>query len=96
MNRLSILLIASLLLFITGCKHGPSRLARTMDSWVGDPVESLVASWGAPDSSMQLGDGRSVLTWKQEYWRGQYRHECRKSFTIGTDGRVERWSYNDC
>jgi hypothetical protein len=67
-----------------------------MSSWVGKPMGGMLVMWGAPDNTIKLDDGTSVLTWKKEwYWNG-YRHECRKSFTVGPDGNIKTWSYNDC
>jgi len=79
--------------FSTGCHKG---MAKSMDSWVGSTVGQLVEKWGAPDTSIKLDDGSSMLTWKNVWHRNNYRHECRQSFKIGPDGRVTTWSYQDC
>jgi len=67
-----------------------------MKSWVGKPESDLLSTWGSPDSSRRLDDGRVVHTWTT-MWNDQYKvHTCRKTFTIATDGTVERWSFSDC
>jgi hypothetical protein len=81
------------LLLNTGCVS----LSDVMSSWVGKSESELLSRWGAPDSSAQTGDGKRVLTWKN-IWSNGYGnlYTCRKSFTIGSDGKVERWSYASC
>jgi hypothetical protein len=91
-----LLLSLALTLFGVGCTHGPSKLEVAMSSWVGKPAAEMLAVWGAPDTSLKLDDGTSVLTWKKIWFWNQYRHECRKSFTVGADGNVKKWVYNDC
>lgn len=90
------LTIAFVLLMLAACKHGPSKLEKAMDSWVGEPAGKLLASWGAPDTSVKLNDGSTVMTWKRIWFRNDVRHECRRSFTIGPDERVKSWTYQDC
>ena len=93
---LKIFVVSFLLLFGTACKHGPSRLEVAMSSWVDKPVGEMLASWGAPDATIKLDDGTSVLTWKRVWSRKESRHECRKSFPVGADGNIKKWSYTDC
>lgn len=83
-------------LAVAGCKHGPSKLEKAMDSWVGEPANELLGSWGAPDTSVKLNDGSTAMTWKNIWFKNGYRHECRRSFTIGPDERVKSWTYQDC
>jgi hypothetical protein len=91
-----ILAISFLLVSITSCKHGPSKLEVAMSSWVGKPVGEMLSVWGAPDTNIKLDDGTSVLTWKRVWYWNEYRHECRKSFTVGPDSIIKKWVYNDC
>lgn len=87
-----VLLVMALLL-----NAGCVSLSEVMQSWVGKSESELLSRWGAPDTSAQAGDGKRVLTWKN-IWNDGYGnlYTCRKSFTIGTDGKVERWSYAGC
>lgn len=81
-----------LILFSTGCVS----TADVMKSWTGQSETELLSRWGAPDSSIQTGDGKRILTWKT-LWNSQNNiYTCRKSFTVGADGKVERWSYSGC
>jgi len=91
-----VVVVSFLAVSIPSCKHGPSKLEVAMSSWVGKPVGEMLAVWGAPDANIKLDDGTSVLTWKRIWYRNDYRHECRKSFTVGADNIIKNWSYNDC
>jgi hypothetical protein len=96
---LKIFIASFLSLSGAACKHGPSgpsKLEVEMSSWVGKPMGGMLAAWGAPDTTIKLDDGTSVLTWKRVWYRNEYRHECRKSFTVGADSNIKKWSYNDC
>lgn len=87
-----ILLVATLFL-VSGCVS----LSETMRSWVGKSESELLSRWGAPDSSARTDDGKKVLTWKTLWTDSSGNLEtCRQSFTIGTDGKVERWAYSGC
>lgn len=67
-----------------------------MESWVGYSSEDLISTWGAPDSVMELDNGKKVLTWIT-YWNyQQYVYTCRRTFTTDSYGVVEKWSYNGC
>ena len=37
-----------------------------LQSWIGQPVDSLVASWGPPQSSFQLNNGGQVLEFSDQ------------------------------
>lgn len=99
MSRSLLAMAAIFALALTACHHGPSRMDRAMDSWVGKPIGDVIMRFGAPSASMKLPDGRTVYTWKNMWSGGQYGqyiHECRITFTTGTDDRVANWSYRDC
>ena len=49
-----ILSLVFLLTLNTGCI---ATMNSRMGSWVGEPVDKIVSSWGAPDSAMLLQDG---------------------------------------
>lgn len=80
-----------ILALMSGCTTTQS----VMESWVGARESELLSSWGAPYSSINTQDGKRVLTW-QNYW-GQYNQNvCRQTFTVGSNGRIEHWSYSGC
>ncbi len=81
-----------LLFLTTGCVS----TADVMKSWVGESESKLVSRWGAPDASVQTGDGKRVVTWKTLWNSSGNLYTCRRSFTIGAEGKVERWSYSGC
>ena|SRR5438093_13350754 len=81
--------LAVVLLLVVGC------VGRRMDAWVGHPEYELLANWGAPDNRLERRDGSRVLRWSRDWLDGDT-HTCRKSFTIGQDGRVSAWTVSDC
>jgi hypothetical protein len=85
-------LVVLLCLISTGCVS----TSELMQSWVGTDESELLSRWGAPDSSAQTNDGRKILTWKILWNDGANIYTCRKSFTIGKDAKVEKWSYAGC
>ncbi len=92
MKKIIILLLIALLMAALGCH----RLAKTMDSWMGANVDQLIASWGAPDSRMDLRDGGQVLTWISIRSNAYGVWQCRKSFTADRNGTLIKWSYSGC
>lgn len=93
MKRVIVLVSVTLLgLATTACVSTDDR----MRSWVGKDESELLSQWGAPDSALQANDGKRILTWKTLSGEGGNLYTCRQSFTIGTDGKVERWSYAGC
>jgi hypothetical protein len=87
---------SALLLACTLSFSGCVSTSEIMQSWVGRSESDLVSRWGAPDSSTQTDDGKKVLTWKTLWNDDNNIYTCRKSFTIGVAGKVERWAYNGC
>jgi hypothetical protein len=92
MQKLSFVTIG--LLLIVGC----GSLRDDMTSWIGRPSDELISAWGAPTASVNLEDGRRVMTWvhpwKDDRWRlSQY---CRRSFTLSANGIVEDWVVENC
>jgi len=67
-----------------------------MESWVGKPESELLSSWGLPDSSRKLDDGRVIHTWKTSWGKRNTLRTCRQTFTISTNGKVEQWAYKGC
>jgi hypothetical protein len=82
------------LLLMVGCRS----LRDDMTSWIGRSGDELVSAWGTPTASVNLDDGRRVITWthhwKDEKWR--LSHYCRKSFTLSAKGIVEDWVVENC
>ena len=67
-----------------------------MGGWVGQPISEAIVTWGSPDSTTQLDDGRTVYTWITLWNADTTVHTCRKSFTAGATGIIERYSFSDC
>jgi hypothetical protein len=81
-------IIPVLLLLLSSC----ATTADAMRSWLGSSKNDLVESWGVPDRTEKLDNGKQVLTWDGRNGYGQI--ICIKSFTIGSSGKVERYSTN--
>ena len=67
-----------------------------MDAWIGKTESELLSSWGSPDSSRKMDDGRVIHTWKSVWGKRNSVRTCRQTFTISTNGKVERASYKGC
>ncbi len=89
------MLLQTLLLLTAalGCFQTQSKV---MESWMGQPGDRLIQSWGAPDRSEALSDGTRVLTWVSVWADQQGQATCRKSFTLNKGGTVEKWSFSGC
>ena len=68
MKFIRVVILIYLLIGAIGCATGKKTDA-TMQTWMNSNVSELVTSWGPPDSSVQLPDGKSVYTWTS---RGSY------------------------
>jgi hypothetical protein len=67
-----------------------------MDSrWIGRPVSELLAARGEPDSTVTLKDGRQIMMWTS-FESPRQVVPCRRTFTIGANGMVEKVSSSDC
>lgn len=83
----------SLVILVSGC----TTLKEVMTSWEGSSADDLLSAWGAPDSTIQLDNGGKVLTWTTFEGGGDYPIKtCRKSFTVNSEGIIEKWSYSGC
>jgi len=67
-----------------------------MSKWIGVPEARLLASWGAPDRTAALSDGRKVDTWFTDWNDKDGMHTCRKTFTVDLEGKVVHESWFDC
>lgn len=88
----TLVILITTILFLTGC----SSLAKIMDTWVGAPESRLVNSWGPPDQVYTSPDGERILTWKTIQSNKYKTWVCKKSFTIGEDGNIKTWRYENC
>jgi hypothetical protein len=68
MKALRLVLLTGWLVVVVGCATG-AKTDAAMKSWLNSNVSELVASWGPPDSSVQLPDGNIIYTWTG---RGSY------------------------
>lgn len=82
------------LLLVTGCVH---RMSTYLDSWVGRNVDEVITQWGAPRREAALSDGGRVLTWERVLVNEANESSlCVRSFTVGTDNRITKWSATGC
>jgi hypothetical protein len=63
MKRLVFVCVAMGLL--AGCAT-TGKYKAALDSWVGSSADSLVSSWGPPESSYRLSDGGEVLQYSRQ------------------------------
>ena len=91
MKRIAAIIVIGTLIFLTGCTT-PSAV---MKSWVGHHESELLAKWGAPDSVMQLEDGKKIYTWKRVWSDQNGVHQGRQTFTIDTDGKITHWAHEN-
>lgn len=70
----------------------PETVNDIQQSWVGDALSQLVASWGAPTSTFENRDGTRILTWKDDDWAGN----CTQSFEVNDSDVVTRWNNHGC
>ena len=85
------IILIVLIVWIGGC----SSTGSTTNKWIGKPESELLASWGQPDNTANLPDGRKILSWDSYYSTNQV-VPCRQSFTIGVDGKVEDLISSNC
>ena len=90
MKRTLFILLAVAVL--TGC----TTMSTIMSSWVGDSIDDVTASWGAPESRIPRSDGGATYTWTT-FSSNQYGvHQCRQTFVTDSKGIIVSWSYNGC
>lgn len=80
MRLLSVIAVAALL-GLAACES----TSTIMKTWIGQPADSMMASWGAPDLESQAG-GTRILTY---YGRnGTGRIVCRKTFSVDRSNKI--------
>jgi hypothetical protein len=84
----TVLLIASPI--IAGC----TTTDAVMSSWVGNDVDNVVRSWGAPTKSITLGNRDVVVEW--QWYAEQSQQPCRQTFTADAHGKIISWRYDNC
>lgn len=62
MKPIRVLILSCFFAMTAGCATGEKTEA-TMKSWLNHNVNELVASWGPPESSVQLPGGNVIYTW---------------------------------
>ncbi len=70
------------LLFPLSACTTSSATSEVMSKWVGVSEARLLASWGTPDRTAALSDGRKVDTWLTDWSDKDGMHTCRKTFTV--------------
>jgi hypothetical protein len=84
------------LLFPLSACTTTSATSEVMSKWVGVSEARLLASWGTPDRTAALSDGRKVDTWLTDWNDKDGMHTCRKTFTVDSEGKVVHESWFDC
>lgn len=59
-----ILLVCLLFSFMLPCFAGNLKMNKTLESWLGYPLDSLIAQWGVPTEEKNIADKR-MFYWKQ-------------------------------
>ena len=80
------------IVILSGCVSMDTRMA----SWVGDSIDDLTASWGAPDSRINRNDGGATYTWETLNSNKYGVQQCRQTFVTNPAGKIVSWSYNGC
>jgi hypothetical protein len=93
-NRRHIAVLVPLFL-LSACATTSTR-NDVIKSWIGVPESRLLASWGAPDRTAALSDGRKVDTWLTDWNDREGMHTCRKTITVDLNGKVVHLSLFDC
>lgn len=65
----SIIPIFMLSMGLAGCALGTSYQIAT-ESWVGAPIEEIIAAWGNPEATEALPDGERLYRWSETMWEG--------------------------
>lgn len=60
---LAVLCLASFLL--AGCTGGAVRNVERMNSFIGQPEEAVINSWGVPDKAYKLDNGTKVIAYTE-------------------------------
>ena len=84
------------LLFATLVIAGCTSMDTVMQSWVGNHIDDVTASWGAPESRIPRSDGGYTYTWTTLSSNQYGVHQCRQSFVTDPEGIIFRWSYSGC
>lgn len=53
------------ILFLFGCASSPAEIKEAMDPWIGQSVDNLVSTWGAPTQTTPIYGGGEVYTYIQ-------------------------------
>ncbi len=80
-------------LYVLILANGCASTKTEMETWVGSTEAKVLSSWGAPQSTIEAGDGSRILTWESPYGKNKV---CRQSFTIDDARIVTNWSYRGC
>ena len=58
-------LVSLLTLVFVGCATN-AKYSNVLDSWGGVHVDELTTSWGSPDQSSTVADGRQIIEYEQQ------------------------------
>lgn len=104
---MNLLLLSVLLsLFLASCAS-TATYEKTLDTWVGADVSSLIEKWGPPANEYKLPNGNVMFTWlfnggtvAMPIGNMAYavNRTCKTTFTTNTQGVIQnwRWEGNAC
>lgn len=71
-TAMELMCLILLLCFFAGCA---SYAELATKSWVGAPIEKVIAAWGNPNSTTPLKKGERKYTWWETRWEWEERVE---------------------
>ncbi len=69
MRPLSLIAMCFMALTLAACTGGAVRNVEKMNSFVGQPEEAVIKSWGVPDKAYQLDNGVKIIAYADNYDR---------------------------
>ncbi len=64
MSRSLTMIVAALAMALAGCAADRQQVAQNLDNtYVGKPVDTLVAEWGPPTSTYRMNNGETAYVW---------------------------------
>ena len=87
-------------ILISGCATS-EKYNQKLNTWLESPKDDLIMSWGIPDDSYTLDNGKELITYKRSntsYYNGtSYHYYCNTTFTIENSNIVDwKWEGNNC
>ncbi len=65
MRPLSLIAMCFVAFALAACAGGTSRNVDKMNSFIGQPEEAVIKSWGVPDKTYQLDNGVKIIAYAE-------------------------------